>query len=798
MGLLLLAMILGIVWVTHIPLVAEDIRHVQGMVALATLVAVARAPVGGGRWLRLLLGLTLGAAAAAWEDWQAAYPEMPWPDYKGSKAFSAVVVDRNDRDDSVQLILEDFTWSVDQTAVPGQVQLGVYQAKVAVNPGDRIAGQARLKPLTDYRVPGVFPFADGQLRQGIKASGYTQESPQRIEGTPDWAINRLRQRISVWVGENIPARQQGLVEGILVGKRGRIAPTTNENMRTAGLIHLVAISGSNLGLVAGWAFFLFRQLLVMIFPLSRRMDVKRFAAVAALVFMLGYASLAGWSVATQRAAIMITVYLFAIMVGRGNQVWRSLGLAAILILLFQPNQLFQAGFQLSFLAVATLLVVGRMGWKPGWRHQLFSALTTTLVIGAVLTPITAYNFHQGSPYSILANIPAIPWVNLISVPVGMIGLILLPFFPTLGKPVLLLMGHTVELFDWWAAWVSALPGAWMRYPGPTLPGYTLMILAGTGWLVWKRFWPRASCLALAVCGWLWPHHAPPGDALQLTVLDMGQGQSALLHAPGDGWSIMDAGGAATPRFNVGESVISAHLWYRGVRRLQRIVLSHPDLDHVSGAAQLIRNFPVAELWLGYFPKEEEVRPYYRQIIEEAHRQGTIIRRFQTGVTMYFGGTTFNLLPPYLAGRRDNDRSLVFEVDYDTQRFLFPGDLEKVGERWLVQSGLLQPVTMILVPHHGSAGSSTPEFVRSVRPGHAVFSVGRMNRYRFPRASSLANWRESGARIWRTDRDGTLIFRTDGHRLEYEPIHWSHGGGPAFSVPHLEGEESEGGGRMEND
>ncbi|MBF0153005.1 MAG: DNA internalization-related competence protein ComEC/Rec2 [Magnetococcales bacterium] len=768
MGLLLTAMILGILLVTDTPLGENDLFLLRGMVGVATLIAMGRPPWDRSRWYRLVLGLVLGAGGALWEDWRATHPRFALPMEKGSMEFNALVVDRNDRDDSVQLILEDFEWLADHTGIPGQVQLGLYRAEVTVDPGDRITGAARLRPLMDYRVPGVFSYADSLRRQGVKASGYAQESPRLLERGSPWNMNRLRQRISVWVSRNIPPRQQGLVEGMLVGKRGRLSASQNENMRTAGLIHLVAISGSNLGLVAGWVFFLFRRLLVMILPLSRRFDVKRLAALVALVFMLGYASLAGWSVATQRAAIMIAVFLFAIMVGRGEQTWRSLGIAAILILLFQPNQLFQAGFQLSFLAVATLLAWGEISWRPGWRHQLFNMVLTTLVVGTVLMPVTAYHFHQGSPYGILANILAIPWVNLVSVPMGMIGLMLLPLSATLGKFVLVLMGHTVELFDGWAAWISTLPGAWMRFPGPPLPGFVLMLLAGAGWLVWRRFWLRTGCLVLVICGWYWPHRAPPATSLQLSILDVGQGQSLLLHAPNGRWSVMDAGGPATPRFNVGESVISQNLWYHGVHRLERMVLSHPDLDHVSGAAQLLRNFPVEELWLGYFPQEEKQRTYYKQIIELAHKQGTLIRRFQAEFSSRVGDVNFRVLPPYQEGKKDNDRSLVLEVTHGTQRFLFPGDIQKAGERWLVEHGEVQPVALLLVSHHGSAGSSTPIFVDKIRPAHAVFSVGRWNRYGFPREASLERWTAAGARLWRTDQDGTLIFRSDGQRLVRVP------------------------------
>ncbi|MBF0176681.1 MAG: DNA internalization-related competence protein ComEC/Rec2 [Magnetococcales bacterium] len=760
-----MAMIGGIILCTHTPLAQNDLHWLQVLIGLATWLTWLGSPAGRTRWLRLLGGLFLGVVAANWEDWQACNPPLLLPEGKKGKEFTAMVVDRNDRDDSIQLILEDFVWQPEQTEFAGQIQLSIYGHDADAEPGDRIAGKAVLHPVEDYRVPGVFSYADMLRRQGVKANGSARDPPQVVEQTSQWRINRLRQRISAWVQRHIAPRQQGLVEGILVGKRGRITAAQNENMRSAGLIHLVAISGSNLGLVAGWAFLFFRRLLVMLTPVSRRWDVKRLAALAAMLFMLGYASLAGWSVATQRAAIMITLYLLSVAVERGNQMWRALGMSAILILFFQPNQLFQAGFQLSFLAVATLIALGDMDFAPDWRGRMRAMSLSTITIGVVLTPVTAYHFHQGSPYSILANIPAIPWVGIVSVPLGMIGLMVLPWSETWGGVVLSLMGWSLEIFDRWAAWISHLPGAWTRFPGPTLPGFALMVLAGVGWLAWRRFWPRAACLCVAACAWFWPHPAPPLGYLQLSVLDVRQGQSVLLHAPTGDWSVIDAGGPVSPRFNIGESVISANLWYQGVGKLARIVLSHPDLDHISGAAQLLRNFPTGELWLGFFPQEEESHAQYKQIIAMAQRQGTLIRRFQDGTTIHAEGLDFHILPPFPLRGKENDRSLVLEVTHDTRRFLFPGDVQRTGERWLARSGQLAPVTLVVAPHHGSAGSSSPIFVQALHPEHVVFSVGARNRYGFPKPASVARWAASGARLWRTDQDGTVMFRSDGHHLE---------------------------------
>ncbi|MBF0136570.1 MAG: DNA internalization-related competence protein ComEC/Rec2 [Magnetococcales bacterium] len=842
MGLLLLAMLLGILLNLHVPVGEGDLWAVRGMVGLATYLAWRQAPDGYARWRRLILGLGLGLAAAAWEDWQALHPHWEPAVGKGGKPFVAMVVDRNDRDDSVQLLLEDFRWdqeearkpgsenvdlhqkqtevsvsenvdlnkkqtevsgaanvdlnmkktevsgtanvdlnkkqtevsgaaNVDwhreQTEVPGWVQLTVYRQAVDLLPGDRIAGVASVRPWTDYRVPGVFSYGDFMRRQGVKASGYTLESPRVVEQTGQWRVNRMRQRISGWVTDHIPPHQQGLVEGILVGKRGRITEQQNETMRSAGLIHLVAISGSNLGLVAGWMFFGLRRILLLVMPLARRWDVKRFAAMGALLLTLGYAALAGWSVATQRAAIMIAMYLLAMALGRGNQSWRALGMAAILILLLQPHQLFQAGFQLSFLAVATLLVVTERKYASGWWNYPVTMLLSTVAIGCVLTPVTAHHFHQASPYGMLANIPAIPWVGVVAVPLGMIGLLLLPVSNTAGGWVLTLMGWSLELFDRWAVWISDLPGAWLRLPGPTLPGTVLMVLAMVGGVVGRGVWRRLGCLVLLVGGWFWPHPAPPPGSMQVTVLDVQQGQSVLLHAPTGGWSVIDAGGPATARFNVGESIISAYLWYQGVRKLERLVLSHPQQDHMAGATRLLRNFPIGELWLGSFPRDENERTDYRQILAMADRQGVTIRRFQTEVTLQADGLDFRILPPYPGGgaRQDNDHSLVLEVTHGTQRVLFPGDIQKAGEKWLVRNGALVPVALTLAPHHGSSGSSTPDFVQGVHPDHVVFSVGRNNRYGFPKEDTLQRWAATKARIWRTDLDGTVVFRSDGRRLE---------------------------------
>ncbi|MBF0438508.1 MAG: DNA internalization-related competence protein ComEC/Rec2 [Magnetococcales bacterium] len=741
------------------------------------LVSIATIPAMAACWSRyragafvlwpVLAGLVWGLVMV-WSH-EPIIPNLPTEMVRQKMVIHGVVADRQDRSDSTLLILDEVESDVWRAS--GQVRITLFKKKTTVLPGDRVEIPVRLRPLGGMRNPGGFDYRTYLLEMGVIATGSANGPVVFLNRTQTWFWNRLRQEIADWIGRTLPESQRGLAEALLVGKRGHLDGNLQNALFVSGTFHLVAISGLHISLVAGGVFFLLRLALTLIIPLSRRWDMKRPAALLSLFPVLAYAQLAGWSVSTQRAFIMVGLFLLAVAVQRKRHSWRILTLAAIAVLSWQPSQLMSAGFQLSFLCVVVILyLLDHLPAKKWWEKWIWSG-AVTVALALVTAPVVQYAFHRFSPYGMIINPVAIPWVGEVSTPLGLMAMVLYPLWHTGGEWLLRGMGWSLELYRWLVEWSLHWPGAWSRGPGPSLPGLAIYLAMGSVALSlryrgrWQ--WRRLFYGLIAVCGLWWPRAVTPDSMLRLIVLDVGQAMSMVLKMPGGGWSVVDSGGAVTPRFDIGEGATSSVLWYYGVERLERVVISHPQKDHMSGVAQLLRNFPVGSLWLNRLSTKDADLTIVRELMAEAERLKVPVRYFDRAEEIHEGGGVIRVLPslPIKNEAKLNDRSLVLEIEYGSHRFLLTGDMESKEENWLLSQKVLHPMTVVLAPHHGSLTSSTRPFVEAVQPGHVVFSVGAENQWGFPKPEVVHRWQETGARLWRTDQEGAIRFVSDGEHLE---------------------------------
>ncbi|MBF0446018.1 MAG: ComEC/Rec2 family competence protein, partial [Magnetococcales bacterium] len=506
---------------------------------------------------------------------------------KSWNQFKGIVADREDRFDSTRIWIANGQMPAVNWQSSGLVQITVYKKKVTALPGDKVSFAAKIYQPNSFQIPGAFNYAQFLQNKGIVATGYAKDPVIAIKTTDQFTINRIRQKISNWIVEKTTPANQGLVEALLVGKRGRIDPIVQEALLVSGTFHLIAISGLHMGLVAGWSFFILRLLITLIPTYSIANDSKRPAALLTLLPLFMYASLAGWSLSTQRATIMVSFYLLAVALGRGRDGFQALMLAAITLLLWHPYELFQAGFQLSFIAVAALLAVWpiikdysvstqetkpTLTTKPStdstvisskvskWKEKIVSLLLVTLFMQLVTLPIVAYHFHRLTPYGFIGNLIAIPWVSFFSAPLGILALIGKLIDPNIGDWFLTAMSTTLDYLIFFIEWIAQLPYAWQRASGPSLTGLGLAI-AGVAWAAMlKNRQHKLLALLLATMTLLLPKpSAAPDGCLHIAILDVGQAQSVVVRSPNGGWSIIDAGGVVSQKFNIGESAISAYL-----------------------------------------------------------------------------------------------------------------------------------------------------------------------------------------------------------------------------------------------
>lgn len=650
--------------------------------------------------------------------------------------------------------------------IPRHILLTAAPEEFAPRAGEHWRLAARLNRPHGYQNPGGFDYEAYLFRNRLRARGHVRRDPppQRLDSDPlFYAIDRLRQSL----GETIGARLQGdPFAGVVAALgNGDSRGVTDEQwgvFRRSGTLHLVAISGLHISLVGGIAFFLGRLLWSLPGYTVLRVPAPVVGALAALAAAAGYAALAGFVVPTQRALIMLAVVLGGILLRRRFAPTQILGAALLAVLLYDPLSVMAAGFWLSFAAVAVILFAAqgeraRLKWLRQWGY-----LQWAIALG--MLPLTLLLFQQVSLVAPLANMLAVPVFDFMVVPLTLTGIALLHAIPP-----------AADFFFALAAWLlgalwpalehlGELPHSqWLR---PELPLWALgCALIGVAWLLAPRGWPARWVGAV----WLLPlamvrPPAPAEGEVWFTLLDVGQGLSAVVRTRAH-VLVFDAG----PRFgsfDTGEAVVAPYLRARGIGRVDVLVVSHGDNDHIGGARSVRRALPVAKV-LSSVP---------------ARLPGALPCEAGTGWS--WDGVAFAILnpPPGETGRR-NDQSCVLRVRGPHGGVLLPGDIERKAEQRLTaEQGARLRAEVLVAPHHGSKTSSTPEFVEAVGAAHVLFPVGYRNRHHHPHPAVVARYQAAGARLRGSPSSGAIELRlratgieTNAYR-EAQRRYWRAAGG----------------------
>jgi len=445
--------------------------------------------------------------------------------------------------------------------------------------------------------------------------------------------------------------------------------------------------------------------------------------------------------------------------------------------------LFSLSFQLSFLSVSALFLLGGSGTRwlraRGFARWAWTTLYSAFAVNAALFPLLARAFHEVSLIAPLTNLGFVPFFSFL-LPAELLAGLLSFLNATWGLACFDLLG---KILSWALACLHALSDLrWATFwVGPWSFWDWLAYGCGMAGLVSLGKWRRCRILSgfalfFLFLGWSgkWLH--PPEPRLALTVLDVGQGDSLLLRTPeGEGF-VLDGGGFSFSDFDIGRNVVLPELLARGLRHPAALILSHPDADHWKGLKYLAERLDFGEFWIGEGTLQHQDFKTLRSILE---KRGKTIRVLKQGEAWSQGGADFTVLWPPAgqagAGFSDNDHSLVLKVCYRQVCFWLTGEVEAKGEAAIAH--LADPqIAVLKVAHHGSATSSTPPFLRALKPRYALISVGAGNRYRLPNRSTLRHLQDSGALFYRTDTLGELEIETDGEKLWFKA--WDDGRSPS--------------------
>lgn len=670
-----------------------------------------------------------------------------------------------------------------------KVFLTIYSHGLDYAPGHRIRFPATLRTFNNFNNPGGYDYERAMEQRGfscfasVSDGRYIVPTGEGYLGFPMGFMEKLRRPIRENFGKRLSPRNNALYRALILGEKQSIHPELRETFNAAGLGHVLAVSGLHIGLIAWLFFWVFRYFLSFSYRLTLKTDIKKIAAFMTCFPVVIYTCLAGFHISSQRAMIMIIMYLFSIMLAREKEAWSTLAFAALVILALDPDSLFSISFQLSFAAVTGILwltpvIYGKMpasfrsSGETGGLTRLPAYISGLVIVTAsaviFLLPVTAFYFHRISVVSIPANMMAVPLLGFCILPFGFLSCLLFHISSSLSNLFL-------DIGSWGLDWMMNVIGFWAEFQWANFWIFSpsiLEIILFYGFLFFllriRRFpWARAGLMVILTISVIdaayWLYMTRWNPCLKITYLDVGQGNSALIQFPGRKRMLMDGGGFAKGTFDVGRMVVAPFLFRSKILRVDYLVLSHPQSDHMNGLRFMASHFRPVEFW---YNGQDIETPAFKGLMDTIHSKNIKILlpaalskgREISGVKIEVlhppAGRSFTI--PYEGTGDLNNHSLVIKLSYQGVSFLFPGDIEKEGESAVLSNG--GPALhsdVLLAPHHGSGTSCTIPFLEMVRPEVCVISSGTGNYFGFPHQETLKRLNRMGCRVIRIDRVGAV-------------------------------------------
>lgn len=565
-------------------------------------------------------------------------------------------------------------------------------------------------------------------------------------------LERYRQQGIDMIRSRLPADEGSIFIGMLLGQIEGIDDQEYQDFQKTGIVHIFSVSGMHVGflvLLCGW--------LASILGLSRRVTL-----ISSMTLLILYGTMVDWPSPVIRSVIMAGLGLLAYYSGREREMADSLGLAGSIILLINPTALFQISFQLSFLATWGLVYL-----FPRWRQALpFRNWLTDLILiplaaQAVVLPLIAYYFHILSPVSLLANL-LLAYLTGFIVVIGFLFLLIGVLLPSLGACFLDLSGALIEVTRMINRLLLQLPGAyiWVAAPSLVIMGlyYGGLLLASAERL--RRVWMVGlGLIALVLVIFCLPASWFNQGQAEVNFLDVGQGDCILLKTPEGEFILIDGGGSAMS--DVGARKVLPYLRYRGIRHLNLAVNTHPDVDHIAGLQRVLQEIPADAAAIPAGLAEDPAYNSFKTLLQE---KSIPLHLWHQGQKLQEGSWQLRILyagDPAHNPQDFNQQSMTMLCTMGNFKVLLTADLNQAALQELDSQGLLEQVTVLKMPHHGSKYSLYSPLYQKTRPRYAVISVGAHNIFGHPSPQVLQALQEQSIPILRTDQCGLIAFRSQG-------------------------------------
>jgi competence protein ComEC len=721
-----------------------------------------------------------------------------------------------------------------QSMQPSQA-VGLVQLKLkghlpkSLKPGDRFLVKAIVSRVNTYSTPGVFNYKQFLANRSIWVNGWVNSPANIIElheikpSIFSSVINglryfpeRIRYNISSFLDSKLSQPARGLYKAILIGDRSNVPLTVIENFTKAGCVHILAISGLHMSLLSLIIIASLNWLMKLSSRLILHIPVLKVAAGLALLPLIAYAFIAGFNTPVARALLMTIVFVMALLFDRPGSLITHILLAALILLIWKPTVLFTASFQLSFSAVLaisliypkiyynlfpdreiaspnssgktltstqTTKLVEKLKEMPAKsRNYLFAGLTLTSAAMLGTMPILLFHFNRFSLVSPVSNLIVEPLVCFWALVLGIIGCVFIPISPWVAASIFQLGSYGLITAERICSFFASFSfsSIWMITPTPVEIFFyylllIILVIRSYDKTSRQRLWGQIILLlvgcSVLTLGFSYAIHLK--KEISVSFLDVGQGSSTLLQLPNDKNILIDGGGAASDRFNVGQRVIAPFLWKKRIGRLDALIITHPHADHYNGLSFIMRRFLPKIIWVN---GEQSLEDEYWELMKLAEKFYLETRIPSAGTYLFksddirlvsiSGSDNSHSNPATKAIDRSqnknvnsNNQSLVLKLDAGTVSFLFPGDIDDAVEKSLVTDGKKLKADILLAAHHGSGSSSSPEFISAVDPDFIVISAGRNNPFKFPDQKTIDRVNQAGIKVYSTANDGTVTFTT---------------------------------------
>jgi competence protein ComEC len=642
--------------------------------------------------------------------------------------------------------------------VPGRVQVRCREPKMPVFVGQRVRVEGVATNELGAVNPGIYD-AEDHLHAEKTYTQLTVRTPETVRilmDAPWWSIryeaSRLRVAEAEWFREIAPPQLLPFIYAVWLGDRNHLSRDTYATFRFSGIAHVLAVSGVHVGIIFASTMFGLRMF----------MRNGRYRALVAMMTVVLFALVAGASITSLRAALMVCIYLVADLFDREHDAATALSIAAILFLGYNPDSLYHIGFQLSYASVASILIFskpieGLLGALPTIARQ---SIAVSLAVQILVVPLAAHYFHVLPLCGPLINLVAVPlltvvlWLCFLAALTAVLSLSIATVFAHAMLPAVSAI-QTVAL--WGASVQHFLPAITSPTMGAAV-AYVLVVLVAVGIRTGTRRgrWLHVGAVAGLLIGvflcwqdW-WPEPS-------VTFLDVRHGDATVIRSPEGRVTVVDAGDR-NEYGDYGERVVAPYLWAHGISRIDYLFLTHADRDHMGGALFLLDEMPVGEVVLGPVAGDSAME---RDVLDRCAKRAVAVRRVDAGDVFELGGARLHVLHPpreWPGNHDDNDLSVVLRLDWNNLRVLLPGDIEVEAEALVAAADCRADV--LKVPHHGSRTSSSSAFIDAIAPRFAVVSTGGRIGREAVSPQVLDRYEQRNIKVLRTDERGAVILYLD--------------------------------------